>query len=158
MEVPGLGSWVRSGSWVRKIPWRRRWHPTPVFVPGNSMDRELGWLQSMWSEELDRTQRLSTWTAWTPSDSAETLGASITQTPTAIHLILPVPIPIANPWSRESDDLFLSPWGLRVGRDWATEQQAPPKPGISRGNCLQREAPRRPSSSTENSRRVPWLV
>ena len=21
-------------SWVRKIPWRRRWHPTPVFLPG----------------------------------------------------------------------------------------------------------------------------
>ena len=22
--------------WVRKIPWRRRWHPTPVFLPGES--------------------------------------------------------------------------------------------------------------------------
>ena len=22
--------------WVRKIPWRRRWQPTPVFLPGNS--------------------------------------------------------------------------------------------------------------------------
>ena len=20
--------------WVRKIPWRRRWQPTPVFLPG----------------------------------------------------------------------------------------------------------------------------
>ena len=25
--------------WVRKIPWRRDWQPTPVFLPGNSMDR-----------------------------------------------------------------------------------------------------------------------
>ena len=26
-------------SWVRKIPWRRKWYPTPVFLPGNPMDR-----------------------------------------------------------------------------------------------------------------------
>ena len=23
-------------SWVRKIPWRRKWQPTPVFLPGKS--------------------------------------------------------------------------------------------------------------------------
>ena len=23
-------------SWVGKIPWRRKWHPTPVFLPGES--------------------------------------------------------------------------------------------------------------------------
>ena len=28
----------RSGfkSWVKKIPWRRKWQPTPVFLPGKS--------------------------------------------------------------------------------------------------------------------------
>ena len=25
--------------WVEKIPWRRKWQPTPVFLPGESMDR-----------------------------------------------------------------------------------------------------------------------
>ena len=25
-----------SHSWVGKIPWRRKWHPTPVFLPGKS--------------------------------------------------------------------------------------------------------------------------
>ena len=25
--------------WVEKIPWRRKWQPTPVFLPENSMDR-----------------------------------------------------------------------------------------------------------------------
>ena len=25
-----------SDPWVRKIPWRRRWQPTPVFLPGES--------------------------------------------------------------------------------------------------------------------------
>ena len=30
-------------SWVRKIPWRRKWSPTPVFLPGESMDRGAWW-------------------------------------------------------------------------------------------------------------------
>ena len=31
-------------SWVGKIPWRRKWQPTPVFLPGwNSMDRGAWW-------------------------------------------------------------------------------------------------------------------
>ena len=25
--------------WVRKIPWRSTWQLTPVFLPGNPMDR-----------------------------------------------------------------------------------------------------------------------
>jgi len=25
--------------WVRKIPWRRKWQPTPVFLPGKSLNR-----------------------------------------------------------------------------------------------------------------------
>ena len=30
-------------SWVRKIPWRRKWPPTPVFLPGESHgQRSLG--------------------------------------------------------------------------------------------------------------------
>ena len=24
------------GPWVRKIPWRRKWQPTPAFLPGES--------------------------------------------------------------------------------------------------------------------------
>ena len=26
----------RFDPWVRKIPWRRKWQPTPVFLPGHS--------------------------------------------------------------------------------------------------------------------------
>ena len=26
----------RFDPWVRKIPWRRKWGPTPVFLPGKS--------------------------------------------------------------------------------------------------------------------------
>ena len=37
-ELPSwrsLGS-IRFDSWVGKIPWRRKWQPTPVFLPGKS--------------------------------------------------------------------------------------------------------------------------
>ena len=34
--------------WVGKIPWRRKWEPTPVFLPGKiSWTEEPGGLQSM---------------------------------------------------------------------------------------------------------------
>ena len=29
--------------WVGKIPWRRKWQPTPVFLPGHLMDRGAWW-------------------------------------------------------------------------------------------------------------------
>ena len=29
--------------WVRKIPWRRAWHPTPVFLPGESQGQRTWW-------------------------------------------------------------------------------------------------------------------
>ena len=39
--------------WLERIPWRRKWQPTPVFLPRKSRDRELGMLQSM---ELQRVE------------------------------------------------------------------------------------------------------
>ena len=32
-EKPGFNLWVR------KIPWRRKWQPTPVFLPGESHEQ-----------------------------------------------------------------------------------------------------------------------
>ena len=36
-------SYRRHGShtWVRKIPWRKKWQPTPVFLPGESHEQSL---------------------------------------------------------------------------------------------------------------------
>ena len=46
--IQGLPRWLRSKEfacqcrrhefnlWVRKIPWRRKWQPTPAFLPGKS--------------------------------------------------------------------------------------------------------------------------
>ena len=41
-------------SWVRKLPWRRKWQPTPVFLPGESHGRRglVGygsWNRSSWT-------------------------------------------------------------------------------------------------------------
>ena len=30
----------RFDSWVRKIPWRRKWQPTPVFLPGKPHEQK----------------------------------------------------------------------------------------------------------------------
>ena len=47
-------------TWVGKIPWRRKWHPTPVFLPGESpWTEEPGGLQSMGRKKLDMTEQLT---------------------------------------------------------------------------------------------------
>ena len=38
--------------WVRKIPWRRKWQPTPGFLPENHMDRGAWWLRFMGSQRV----------------------------------------------------------------------------------------------------------
>ena len=44
---------TRFNPWVRKIPWRKKWLPTPVFLPGESHgQRSLMELQSMWSQRV----------------------------------------------------------------------------------------------------------
>ena len=40
----------RFNPWIGKIPWRRRWQPTPVFMPGDPQTEEPGGLQSMRSQ------------------------------------------------------------------------------------------------------------
>ena len=45
----------------RKIPWRRKWQPTPVFLPRKSYGQRSLVGYSSWSrKELARTERLST--------------------------------------------------------------------------------------------------
>ena len=43
--------------WVGKIPWRRKWQPTPVFLPGKSHGQRSLTGYSPWShKELDMTE------------------------------------------------------------------------------------------------------
>ena len=51
----------RFNPWVGKIPWRRKWQPTPVFLPGKIPGTEdPGRLQSMGPQRVrhDTTERL----------------------------------------------------------------------------------------------------
>ena len=40
----GEMSLILTDPWVRKILWRRKWQPTPVFLPGESWTEEPGGL------------------------------------------------------------------------------------------------------------------
>ena len=45
---------LRLNTWVGKIPWRRKWQPTPVFLPGESSgQRSLAGYSSQGRKELD---------------------------------------------------------------------------------------------------------
>ena len=47
--------------WVRKIPWRRKWQPTPVFLPGKPHGQRSLASYSPWGgKESDTTEALST--------------------------------------------------------------------------------------------------
>ena len=72
MEEPGglqsMG-WLRVGHWVTSISlftfmhWRRKWQPTPVFLPGESCGQRSLVGYSPWScKQLDVTEQLSTYT------------------------------------------------------------------------------------------------
>ena len=45
--------------WVEKIPWRRKWHPTPILLPGKSHGlRSLVGYSPWGCKESDTTERL----------------------------------------------------------------------------------------------------
>ena len=45
--------------WVRKIPWRRKWQPTPIFLPGKShRQRGLEGYRLWGCKESDMTEQL----------------------------------------------------------------------------------------------------
>ena len=50
----------RFNPWVRKIPWRRKWQPTPVFLPGKPLFRGAWWAPAHGVAESDTTEWLST--------------------------------------------------------------------------------------------------
>ena len=54
-------SYKYPDSWVGKMPWRRKWQPTPVFLPGKSVDRGA-WRAIVHgvTKKSDTTEQLST--------------------------------------------------------------------------------------------------
>ena len=50
----------RFDPWVRQIPWRRRWQPTPVFLPGKCRGQRSLVAYSPWGlQEPDTTEHAS---------------------------------------------------------------------------------------------------
>ena len=60
----------RFNPWVRKMPWRRKWQPTPVFLPGKCHgERSLAGYSPWGHKESDTTKQLSTYIyVWTVPD------------------------------------------------------------------------------------------
>ena len=51
---------LQLDAWVGKIPWRRKWPPTPVFLPGESHRQRSLVGYSLWGHtESDMTKRLT---------------------------------------------------------------------------------------------------
>ena len=59
-NLPAMQERPGFDPWVRKIPWRRKWLPTPVFLPGKSHGRRslVGYLPQG-GKESDTTEQLS---------------------------------------------------------------------------------------------------
>ena len=94
--------------WVRKIPWRRKWQPTPVFLPGESHgQRKPGGLQSI------GLQRVREQLKWLSTD----IWAVGRQCLCALHLSL----------FRQALELTRAPLGLRdpVIVVWCSLDQTP---------------------------------
>ena len=57
---PANAGETRHGLRVGKIPWRRKWEPTPVFLPGKSHgQRTLAGYSPWCCQESDRTEQVS---------------------------------------------------------------------------------------------------
>ena len=54
-----LGSIPGSDPWVEKIPWRRKWQPTPVFLPGESHGQRSLVGYSLWGHKESWVTSLS---------------------------------------------------------------------------------------------------
>ena len=42
--------------WVEKIPWRKKWQPTPVFLPGETHGQRVWWTIAHGVTEMDMTK------------------------------------------------------------------------------------------------------
>ena len=62
-DLPANAGDLRDGgfdSWVRKIPWRRKWQPTPVFLPAKTQGQRSMGAYSPWDcKDSDTTEQLN---------------------------------------------------------------------------------------------------
>ena len=98
--------------WVRKIPWRRKWQPTPVFLPGESHGRRsLVGYSPRCRKELDTISLSLSW------------GSQGKNTEVVCHSLLQWTMKVKVK-SLSRVQLFVTPWTVAY--------QAPPSMGFSR--------------------------
>ena len=51
----------RFDPWVRKIPWRRKWQPTPVFLPRKSHGQRSLEGHSLWDCTIEQLVKNNTY-------------------------------------------------------------------------------------------------
>ena len=56
--------WPGFNPWVRKIPWRRKWHPTPVLLPGKFRGLRSLVDYSPWGHKKSDTTEQLDWTEY----------------------------------------------------------------------------------------------
>ena len=89
-----------SNPWIRKIPWRRKWQPSPVFLPGKSHGwRRLVGYSPCGRKESDTTERLHFPFLWGPAEEPappHLPGSPLSPLPTST-LPLPSTLPTTTP-------------------------------------------------------------
>ena len=93
MEEPGrlqsMGSWRVRHNWATSLSlftfmhWRRKWQPSPVFLPGESQGQEPGGLPSMGSHRVRHDWRDLAAAAATLPSVASTFPSFSTASPTS---------------------------------------------------------------------------
>ena len=60
-DLPAVQETRRCGfdPWVGKIPWRRKWQPTPAFLPGKSLGQKSQMGDGPWGHKRNTTEQIN---------------------------------------------------------------------------------------------------
>ena len=100
-------------SWVGKIPWRRKWYPTPVFLPGEFHGQRSLVGYSPWGHE--HTHGATTEWLTDSSNPAQRRATSISVAPLHTHLGKGKPLSVLRylKWPNTPSTCWTSDWPLR---------------------------------------------
>ena len=104
--------------WVGKIPWRRKWQPTPVFLPGESHGQRILVGYSPWGRKGSDTTEQLTLTEYHPSDIPIKAACWIVDSSWALSSHTGLSLP---------DPHLYGTWNIPL---WYKETQAPPLPPL----------------------------
>ena len=126
--------------WVGKIPWRRKWQPTPVFLPGKSHGgRSLVGYSPWGRKELDTTERLHLCLCLT-SLHRYIKGSSDQAYPEDIYIYLSLPPSLTKPFTTQNISNTLSSLSDSI---WPVTQARSPGASVTSSLHLSHSAPQR---------------